>query len=728
MTKRFFLRLVWYAAAALTLAGWGAAAWATDEYARATGKGCIFCHQESTGGQLRTAGFAYIRNGYRYPISQAVLQKAEALQQPLHKSLRFALGYLHLLAGVIFFGAIFYIHIFVRPGRLTGGLPKPERILGLSCMALLTVTGAYLTWARMDRWEQFWDNTFGMMLTLKIGLFALMAAIGLAAVTVVHRRMRAAAQQPPADPGDGLTPARLAAGDGSDGRPALIAYEGKIYDVSASGRWKSGRHFGRHQAGTDLTAAMAGAPHGPEVLEKVACLGALAAEDPPGPAGADRVRRVFVVMAYTNLVLIFLILACIGVWRWDFPLRLMPEARAEIVAGQTCVACHRQKTPAIVADWQDSAHGRLGVDCYKCHRANNEALILKSHLEHTKSPVSPVVSPIHCAGCHPKEAEQFARSKHANTYEIMWRIDHWLKDGMNNAIERATGCLACHGTEVQLVDGRPVANTWPNVGIGRLNPDGSKGSCSSCHTRHRFSIEEARKPEACDQCHLGPDHPQIEIYTESKHGTLYHAEGYRWQFDPKDRRWTAGRDFRAPTCAVCHMSAAGEVPATHDVTERLAWETQAPFTVRPSEFEPFPAATDWQTERAKMTAVCRQCHAESWARAHFDNFDAAVAHYNETYYRPARARMDDLYAAGLLSAERQFDEPLEWEFYELWHHEGRRARMGAAMMAPDYAWWHGFYELKHRFNHVLDAARDLEAGGKPSPRWENFPGRFDPPL
>jgi len=26
----------------------------------------------------------------------------------------------------------------------------------------------------------------------------------------------------------------------------------------------------------------------------------------------------------------------------------------------------------------------------------------------------------------------------------------------------------------------------------------------------------------------------------------------------------------------------------------------------------------------------------------------------------------------------------------MWHHEGRRARMGTAMMGPDYAWWHGF--------------------------------------
>jgi hypothetical protein len=44
---------------------------------------------------------------------------------------------------------------------------------------------------------------------------------------------------------------------------------------------------------------------------------------------------------------------------------------------------------------------------------------------------------------------------------------------------------------------------------------------------------------------------------------------------------------------------------------------------------------------------------------------------------------------------------VEWEYWELWHHEGRRARMGAAMMAPDYAWWHGIYDVAHNFYFKL---------------------------
>ena len=697
---------------------------ATDRYAQSTGKGCIFCHQESTGGPLKVVGFAYIRNGYRYPIAERILHKAESLQTPLHKTLRFMVGYTHLLVAIIFFGAIFYIHIFVKPARLVGGIPKAERILGVSCMITLALTGVYLTWVKIDRWEQFVNNTFGLMLFIKILLFVLMVSIGIVAITVVHRWMKMESRKPQAHNTNGeITRASLRHFDGSSGRPAYVVYQNKVYDLSESPKWKDGRHFKKHTAGQDLTEDLKKAPHGPEVLENVKYVSEISDErDEPGKLRPS--QRVFVFMAYTNLVIIFLILGCISVWRWDFPVRFVPESRAEVVAGQDCVECHRAKTPGILQDWQASVHGKVGVDCYKCHGAkDNQDLVSRAHLEYDKNPISMVVTPNNCATCHPKEAEQYARSKHANTQEIIWKVDRWLNDGMNNAVERTTGCYACHGTVVKVKDGRPVPGTWPNVGVGRVNPDGSLGSCSSCHTRHKFSAIEARKPEACDQCHLGPDHPQIEIYNESKHGTIYYAEGTHWNWDPDDKRWQAGRDFRAPTCAVCHMSAADGIPRTHDVTERLSWETQAPLTVRPNEFKPFPALTDWKKERGKMKSVCLQCHARSWTDDHFTNLDQVVVNYNDNYFKPIKEIMDSLYESGLLSKETYFDEPIEWEFYELWHHEGRRARMGAAMMAPDYAWWHGFYELKHRFGQIMESYEDLKKKGKRQV-YKELPGRY----
>jgi hypothetical protein len=219
-------------------------------------------------------------------------------------------------------------------------------------------------------------------------------------------------------------------------------------------------------------------------------------------------------------------------------------------------------------------------------------------------PVSAVVTPKDCSRCHPDEAQQYALSKHANTLEIIWKIDPWLNQGMNSEIERTSGCFYCHGTVLKSENGVLDPDTWPNVGVGRLNLDGSLGSCSSCH-----------------------------------------------------------------------MSGAGTVLTSHDVTERLSWETQAPLSIRPEEFAPFPA----------------------------------------------KKMLDGLYGKGLLDKTKFFDERLEVEYYELWHHEGRRARMGVAMMAPDYAWWHGFYECKKRYVGYMEEARELIEHGKPAYKAVDFP-------
>ncbi len=400
-----------------------------------------------------------------------------------------------------------------------------------------------------------------------------------------------------------------------------------------------------------------------------------------------------------------------------------PQAKA-------CLECHRVETPGLFADWANSRHASANITCYDCHKAaDTDKDISQDHYKHYqrsdnkwgtaryRTPVSAVVTPKDCSRCHPDEYKQYSRSKHANTLTIIWQIDPWLRKGMNSDFERASGCYYCHGTILKLdKKGRLLPSTWPNVGVGRINLDGSRGSCTSCHTRHRFSVAEARKPEACGQCHLGPDHPQIEIYTESKHGAIYNASGHKWRWNSAPGTWTPGVDYRAPTCATCHISGAGSVATTHDVTERLAWELQAPLTIRPSQFKPWPARTNYVVERKKMKQICLQCHGQAWTDGHFARLDRVVREYNEVYFKPAKKMLDLLYAKKLLDKKKMFDEHLEIEFYELWHHEGRRARMGAAMMAPDYTWWHGFYECKKRFMSFMAAAKRLLKSGKPAHR------------
>jgi predicted heme/steroid binding protein len=63
--------------------------------------------------------------------------------------------------------------------------------------------------------------------------------------------------------------------DGKEGRPAYIAYNGKVYDVTDDFLWTEGDHQGEHVAGRDLTEEMALAPHGEDVVERVKLVGVL---------------------------------------------------------------------------------------------------------------------------------------------------------------------------------------------------------------------------------------------------------------------------------------------------------------------------------------------------------------------------------------------------------------------------------------------------------------------
>jgi hypothetical protein len=271
------------------------------------------------------------------------------------------------------------------------------------------------------------------------------------------------------------------------------------------------------------------------------------------------------------------------------------------------------------------------------------------------------------------------------------------------------GCRSCHGTNMT---GKSTGDftVWPNNGIGRINPDGSMGSCSACHSRHTFSIEEARHPETCGQCHMGPDHPQIEIYMESKHGNIYAAEGDSWNWGEDD--WEAGLDFRAPTCAGCHMSAAPGVPSTHDVSSRLSWELESAISRHTDNTAnslgySISDGSSWEVKRDRMKAVCGQCHSTTWVDNFYEQADIVVELYNQKYTE-ASAIVAELREEGLLT-EDSFDEPIEFKLYEMWHHEGRRARMGAFMMGPDYVQWHGFYEMlqdKIEIEHMAEELRN----------------------
>ncbi len=98
-----------------------------------------------------------------------------------------------------------------------------------------------------------------------------------------------------------------------------------------------------------------------------------------------------------------------------------------------------------------------------------------------------------------------------------------------------------------------------------------------------------------------------------------------------------------------------------------------------------------------MTEVCQACHASTFVDGHFYQFDAFVNLYDEKFAKPATELFNLIKSKGLLENQAPFSNEIEWVYWELWHHEGRRARHGAAMAGPDFAWWEGMYEVSHNF-------------------------------
>jgi hypothetical protein len=356
-------------------------------------------------------------------------------------------------------------------------------------------------------------------------------------------------------------------------------------------------------------------------------------------------------------------------------------------AAGRCMTCHKEKSPALYGQWRASAHGEHGVTCLDCHAADESE---KDAFDHEGTIIATLVTPRDCGRCHAQQTKEVDASYHATAGLILESADAYLAHAAGGHPAAVAGCESCHGAKIEIDEDSPnrlARTSWPNTGIGRLNPDGSKGSCTACHARHTFSLAQARRPEACGKCHLGPDHPQKEIYEESKHGGAF--AGAVDEMNLKSDRWVVGVDYSAaPTCATCHMSATLAQPVTHDVGARISW------TLRPavSVFKP-----EWKTRRRNMQDVCLACHGQRWVDGHYRQFDGLVHLYNEKFARPAGEIMKLVKEKKLLERPAAFANKIEWEYWELWHHEGRRARHGASMMGPDYTWWHGIYDVAHNF-------------------------------
>ena len=198
-----------------------------------------------------------------------------------------------------------------------------------------------------------------------------------------------------------------------------------------------------------------------------------------------------------------------------------------------CIVCHISVTPGAVQDYKAGKMAQE-VSCGDCHDTNPS--VTAPGPAHRLMPTA-----ASCAGCHPNQYRGHQANRHAigaqRVYEA-GRYDDLPPCSAAGAADPASGgvatCMQCHNVE---------------------------NKCDSCHTRHSFKPAEAREGAACGTCHMGPDHPQYEIWASSKHGVIWQAEG---------------DTGRAPSCATCHMpekrtATNGEIYTDHDLAYGIAY-------------------------------------------------------------------------------------------------------------------------------------------------------------
>lgn len=288
---------------------------AREEYAAQTEKDCETCHKTpGVGPDLTPYGQAFRRGGFQYPIPAEAFRELPRLK----RIVRFFIGYFHIAAGVIWFGAIFYVHVFITPQALIRGLPRSELILGWVCSTITGITGFLLTTARLSALSQLYTTKFGIILSAKIVLYLLMVGIALFTTIVIRKKLkREIGQQETKDLTGGVfTHTELLTFNGTGQKPTYIAVGGDVYDLSESPTWKEGRHMGQHFAGRDLTDDLTAAPHGPEVLEKFKRVGRLWKGSAEISPRVSATRKTFIYLANSALIISFLILLCVALWRW----------------------------------------------------------------------------------------------------------------------------------------------------------------------------------------------------------------------------------------------------------------------------------------------------------------------------------------------------------------------------------------------------------------------------
>lgn len=389
----------------------------------------------------------------------------------------------------------------------------------------------------------------------------------------------------------------------------------------------------------------------------------------------------------------------------------------------TCVDCHKTVTPAVVSDWQLSKHAENGIDCSGCHGDGHQSA---ADVANVKIP-----TPETCGTCHEERVRQFMSGKHAAAWAAMKAMPtiHYQPMVMTEGMK---GCGGCHKLGAKSPDE-----------IRALAADGAHAfgvaSCDACHTRHTFSVVEARQPQACQTCHMGFDHPQWEMYSASKHGVraLLKQNG------------TLPEAAAGPTCQTCHMpdgdhgvmTGWGFLAVRLPMPEDPQWAADRatilqglgvldPTGAPTARLDVVKAASvarltqeEWQAQRDKMLKVCGDCHSESFARGELEKGDKMIREADHLMAEGIR-EVAALYRDGLLKPAagapafpdlltfHDASTPIEQRLFLMFLEHRMRAFQGTFHANPDYALWYGWSEMVQDLTEIRSKAAELREAAK----------------
>jgi hypothetical protein len=348
-----------------------------------------------------------------------------------------------------------------------------------------------------------------------------------------------------------------------------------------------------------------------------------------------------------------------------------------------CAECHTEMHYSIVHEYELSAHAAKGINCLECHQPAQD----QQKEEHHGFVIAKNLTAANCRSCHETEYQQFLRSRHAApSWAAVYGAKGLSREQVDFSEKFHPGACKRPANPLVALEGASsvVSGCAKCHAVGKPNPDGSIGTCTACHTRHTSSVEIARLPTTCGQCHMGPDHSQLEIYNESKHGVMFAAQRSHLKLAVAPKKLTS-RDMFIPTCATCHMSGLNGQKVTHDPSERLSYLLAAEIsTKRPGH----------ALGQVNMKETCVQCHTRPVVERIYDEAEKAVASTNEKV-KAAKETYESLRADKVISGPL-FSHPIDFVYFDLWHYYGRTAKHGAFMGGQDFAQWHGNYPiLKH---------------------------------